>query len=141
MKKVLFLVLACLGSMSLMARSIIFTLNDAAKTRIYYKVTTSTSVDMKIGDDGSFSVNGTPYSFSNVECFQVSSTDYSGEKNTVDAIVEMTDDQVKMGGSICVYTTDGKLVRKADSMAEIGSLKSGAYVITNGVSTMKIMKR
>ncbi len=118
------------------AKSLVITLNDG--TQVYYLISNDNPPRMVIADDGTFTLNSQDYTFSNVKCFAYSSTDYSGEKGTVDGIVQMDDKSLTMKGNVRVYTLDGRLVSEGGSLT---SLKAGTYVVTDGTTTLKILKR
>ncbi|MCD8265873.1 MAG: hypothetical protein LUC33_01830 [Prevotellaceae bacterium] len=118
------------------AKSLVLTLDDG--TQVYYLVSNDNPPRMVLADDGTFTLNNQDYTIANVKCFAYSSTDYSGEKGTVDGIVEMDDTRLTMKGNVRIYTLDGRLVSEGGSLA---SLKAGIYVLTDGTTTLKIQKR
>lgn len=141
MKKFILLFVTMIYSLSMFSKSIVFTLNDKAGTRVYYKLTTEAPPRMIISDDGTFTLNGTEYEFQNVKSFTYSATDYSGEKGTVDGIISVDNDQMVFRGDVNVYDMSGKLVRTFRDNFSLSGLQRGAYIITNGNSTMKVMKK
>lgn len=136
------------------AKSIVFTLNDKAGTRVYVRIDGDETPKLVMKGDGIFSLNGIEYEFANVKCFEYSKTDYTGEKNTVDAIQDVCDTpQMCLQGNVItlaaqrdlvrVLSLDGKVVRTLHHVSSVSmeGLTPGTYVITDGVSTLKIQRR
>ncbi len=117
------------------AKSLVIELNNGLK--IFYVITKEAQPRMVIAQDGTFMLNTRLYSFSDVKSFHVQNEDYSGEKNTEDAIVLIQDDSVQMTGNTGVFTLDG---RRVSDKADLSQLKPGTYVISNGKQTFKIVK-
>ncbi len=124
------LVLLCCPAM--WGKSVV--LNLVGGTRVYYKLSSDNPPVMVFADDGSLSVNGTAYAVADVESFEYTTTDYSGESGTVDAVVGLTDEGID--GPHSVYTLDGRLVG-----TDIKTLPAGAYVVRTKTATAKIIKR
>lgn len=141
MKKTILTGTLLLAALGLQAKSIVFTLKDKASTRVYLLLGGEDNPRMVMNGDGTFTLCSKEYEFSNVKHFELSQTDYAGEKNTEDAIVSIGDDHMRMDGEVKVYTTDGKLVGKGEKEYMMRSLSKGTYIITNGVSTIKCMKK
>lgn len=141
MKKILLSLLVMFYALSSTSKSIVFTLNDKAGTRVYYKLSTEAPPRMILSDDGTFTLNGTQYEFQNVKSFTYSATDYSGEKGTVDGIISVDNDQMTFSGDVNVYDMSGKLVCTFRNNFSLSGLKKGAYIISNGTSSMKVMKK
>ncbi len=136
------------------AKSIVFTLNDKVGTRVYVRIDGDEPPKLVMNGDGSFTLNGIQYEFANVKCFAYSKTDYAGEKNTVDAVEQVTSaPQMCLQGNVitlgavrslvCVLSLDGKVVRTLHQVSSVSmdDLAPGTYVITDGVSTLKIQRR
>lgn len=122
---------------NLSAKSIVITLNTG--TMVYYKISNDNPPQLVIADDGTFKLNSQDYTFSDVKNFYLSETDYSGEKNTMDGIVNINEKQdLLMNGEVRIYTLDGKLATQGNNLS---SLQRGTYIITNGTTTLKIQKR
>ncbi len=117
------------------AKSLVIELNNGLK--IFYVITKEAQPRMVIAQDGTFTLNTRLFSFADVKGFHVQNEDYSGEKGTEDAIAVIQDDMVKMADKAGVYTLDGKRV---SDKADLGRLKPGTYVISNGKQTFKIVK-
>lgn len=141
MKKHFLLALTALFALTASAKSVVFTLKDAKKTKVYYKITTDTPPRMIINDDGTFTVNGTPYALADVLGFEYSATDFSGEKNTVDGVASLQDDRLTLSGQVRIYDLQGRMLRTSENGVSLEGLPKGTYVITNGVSTIKMQKR
>lgn len=137
--KPLFLCFVLLACASVNGKSLVITLSKG--TRVYYKITTDMPPVMTIAQDGTFTLNGQDYSFTDVKSFSISATDYVGEKGTVDGIVALDEKRLDMRGDVRIYTLDGRLAGVGKDGYDMSGLKPGMYVITNGVSTMKIQKR
>lgn len=154
MKKTFLSMLLGMAALCATAKSIVFTLNDKVGTRVYFRIDAETAPKLVMKGDGTFTMNGMEFEFSNVKYFEYSKEDYSGEKNTIDAIDEVSEaPRMSLSGnvlmldktakSIKIYTTDGKLVKNETNTQQVNlsQLPAGAYVISNGVSTLKIQKR
>ncbi len=141
MKKTTLTTLLTLATLCTQAKSIVFTLNDRVATRVYVLLGNDENPKMVMNGDGTFTLCGRQYDFSNVKDFYISTTDYTGEKNTEDAIVSIQRDKMLMEGEVTVYTTDGKLVGKGEREVLMSTLGRGTYIITNGVSTIKCLKK
>lgn len=152
MRKI-FLIVFSILSLSTSAKSIVFTLNDKVGTRVYVRIDTDEAPKMVMNGDGTFTLNGNEYAFSNIKCFEVSKTDYSGEKNTIDAIdtMEQAPQMCLQNGCVIlgserqrvsIYTLDGKLLQTLHNVKNISieSLPKGVSVISDGVSTLKIQR-
>lgn len=128
---------------SAMAKSLVLTLNDSKSTKVYYKLGGDVNPRMVLGEDGTFSVNGKEYTFKGVKNFFISNEDYTGQTNTIDAIVAIDEDgSGRTTGVVRVYNLDGRLVQtREDGTFDLNPLPRGTYVINNGVSTIKVMKR
>lgn len=131
----------CLGCF---AKSVVFMLNDAAQTKVYYQIGDERS-KMIIGNDGSFSINDRTFRFDDVKGFYYSATDYAAEAGTEDGlavgIVIITEDgKLQMAGTIKVYSLDGKLVRTASPKdVSLDGLQPGVYTVSNGKSKVKVI--
>ncbi len=117
------------------AKSLVINLSNG--TSIYYKLSSEAPPRMVMQQDGTFTLNTALYSFSEVESFEISATDYSGEEDTADGIASISNGQVTMTGKVSIYTLDGKLV---NATGNLQSLSRGTYIITNGTRTFKIVK-
>ncbi len=127
---------ALLWSVGAEAKSIVFTLNSG--TQVYYQLQTDTPPRMVIGQDGTFTMNGQPYAFDDVKCFAYSATDYEGESGTLDGMAAIEQGKVRMQGETRIYSVDGKLMGKDGDLAP---LKPGTYIVSDGTTTIKILKR
>ncbi len=139
MKKTIcnFLLAALFFPVSTSAKSLVITLNSG--TRVYYLLSKDTPPQMVIADDGTFTLNSQGYSFSDVKCFFVSDSDFSGEGGTLDGIVSIDEKRnVLTSGKTRIYSLDGRLVSEGNSLS---ALKKGTYIITDGISTLKIQKQ
>lgn len=145
---------AILASTTLLAKSVVFTLNDKAGTRVFYKVDSEHEPVMVLNDDGTCTINGAAYEISGIKSFRYSNTDFADEKNTIDGdattgistpTISVEGDMLQMahqGRGIKIYTLDGKLVKTVKSSGlNMSTMPAGNYVITNGISTIKILKR
>lgn len=117
------------------AKSLVIELNNGMK--IFYVITKEAQPRMVIARDGTFLLNTRQYSFGDVRSFHVQQEDYSGEKGTEDGIAVIEDGRVRMAGKAGVYTLDG---RRVSERADLGRLKPGTYVISDGKRTFKIVK-
>lgn len=135
---VLLLLLCCAG---VGAKSLVVRLNDAKGTRLFFKISSANYPKMTWVEEGTLKVNFQTFELENVKNFYISSTDYSGEANTIDAISLVEDEKVALEGPVNIYTIDGRLVGEGMEVASLKGLGKGAYVITDGKTTIKIMKR
>lgn len=153
MRKTLLLIFAFVATLAVSAKSVVFTLNDTHKTKVFFKLGGDQNPKMVVGEDGTFTVNGLPYTFSNLLNFYISSTDYAGDRYTEDGdamtaiepVISIDGGLLSMnqaGKAIKVYTLDGKLIKQtaAGEKLNLDVLPRGTYVISNGVSTLKIQK-
>lgn len=153
MRKTLLLLFVAMITLTAGAKSVVFTLNDTHKTKIFFKLGGDENPKMVVGEDGTFTVNGLPYTFANLLNFYISTTDYAGDRYTEDGdaataiepIVNIDGGMLSMnqaGKTIKVYTLDGKLIKQtaAGEKLNLDILPRGTYVITNGVSTLKMQK-
>ncbi|MCF0199134.1 MAG: T9SS type A sorting domain-containing protein [Bacteroidaceae bacterium] len=141
MKRIASLVFLSLLTAVVAAKSLVITLNDRKGTQVFYKLSTDNPPRMVMEADGTFTLNSREYAFSDVKCFRISQEDYSGEKNTEDGIIAVTDDEVLMQGDLRIYSVDGRLLGTAASRADLKSLARGTYIISNGRQTLKIRKQ
>jgi len=121
------------------AKSLVITTTSG--TLVYYKITNDEPPRLVIQGDGAFTLNGQEYAFADVKNFYISTEDYSGEEGTADGIVTLDKGKLGMKGELKVYTVDGRLVETQKGSLDMSRLKRGMYVITNGVSTLKIQKQ
>lgn len=141
-------------TMAASAKSVVFTLKDAHKTKVFFKLGGTVNPKLAVEKDGGFSVNGMPFTFENAANFRISTTDYTGEPYTIDGdatngiepIISIDGDLLHMnvaGRGIRVYNMAGDLVRNiaANADLKLSELPAGTYMITNGVSTLKIQRR
>lgn len=153
MRKTLLLLLTVLMTLSVSAKSVVFTLNDSHKTKVFFKLGGEQNPKLVVGEDGNLTINGLPYTFSNLLNFYISSTDYAGDRYTedgdaltpVEPIISIDGGLLSMnqsGKAIKVYTLDGKLIKVvgAGDKLQLDTLPRGTYVITNGLSTLKMQK-
>ncbi len=118
------------------ARSIVITLTTG--TQVYYKITSNNPPRMVLSDDGTFTMNGQQYTFSGIVNFFYTADDYDGAEGTADGIVSIDDKRLLMKGETRVYSLDGKLVSKG---SDLDDLKPGTYIISDGVTTLKLQKQ
>lgn len=153
MRKTLLLLFVALTALTASAKSVVFTLNDTHKTKVFFKLGGDENPKMVLGEDGTFTVNGLPYTFAGLLNFYISSTDYAGDRYTedgdaatpVEPVISIDGSLLSMnqaGKAIKVYSLDGKLIRQtaAGEKLSLDTLPRGTYVITNGVSTIKMQK-
>lgn len=153
MRKTLLLFFVALTAITASAKSVVFTLNDTHKTKVFFKLGGEQNPKLVVGEDGTFTVNGLPYTFSNLLNFYISTTDYAGDRYTEDGDAQTPIEPVinidggllgmnQSGKAIKVYTIDGKLIRQTlpGEKLQLDALPRGTYVITNGTSTLKMQK-
>lgn len=139
MHKLLLSALLALTGLGATAKSLVVTLADTKGTRVYYRLGGDVNPRLVLMGDGTFQLCGREYTLLGVKNFYISADDFSGERNTEDAIIAISDDgPAAASGPTRVYTLDGRLVSTADG---IHSLPAGTYVIKNGTRTLKVQKR
>lgn len=153
MRRTLLLLFAALTTLCVSAKSVVLTLNDSHKTKVFFKLGGEVNPKLVVEEGGTFTMNGLPYTFSNLLNFYISSTDYAGDRYTedgdamtpVEPVISIDGGLLQMnqaGKAIKVYTLDGKLIHTTSpgGKLHLDTLPKGTYVITNGVSTLKMAK-
>ena len=150
MKKLTFLFLMCLASMGAMAKSVVFTLSDG--TKVYYLMGGDTNPVLRF-EDGKLKVDADLYELSNIKNFFISEED---DPNGIEAVLSKQDIRVSANmvvinsptvKSVKVYAVSGAEV-KADVQksgdvltVDLNGLEKGAYVISTGKASLKVMKK
>lgn len=153
MRKTFLLFAMTFMALAVSAKSVVLTLNDTHKTKVFFKLGGDENPKMVLESDGSFTLNGLPYTLSNLLNFYISATDYAGDRYTEDGdemsaiepVINIDGSLLSMnqsGKAIKVYTLDGKLIHATapGEKLQLDTLPKGTYVITNGVSTLKMAK-
>ena len=134
----------------LSAKSLVLTLKN--DTRVYYLLGGETNPKMRF-INGDIIVNADRYEFSNIKNFYISETDDpSGiEQTTQGAAAKFYNNSVIFEAdkplSVRVYSSDGREVRvrpiqmEGQTIVNLHTLPQGAYIITTGDATLKIVKR
>ncbi len=116
--------------------SIVLTLTSG--TQVYYRISSDNPPRMILGQDGHLTMNGQDYAIDDIDHFAYSSTDYDGEAGTEDGIASINGQSVTMKGGARVYTLDGQMVSKD---GDLSRLPSGTYIISDGTTSLKLLKR
>lgn len=151
MKKITILfTLMLIVSAGAMAKSVVFTL--ANNTKVYYLLGSETNPMMRFVD-GKMTVNADTYNFSDIKNFYISSEDDPNAIESTLAASSMTysantlvvkASEVK---SVKVYSVGGKEVnadiQKAGDVitVNLNGLEKGAYVISTGDASFKVLKK
>lgn len=151
MKKITILfTLMLIVSAGAMAKSVVFTL--ANNTKVYYLLGSETNPMMRFVD-GKMTVNADTYNFSDIKNFYISSEDDPNAIESTLAASNMTysantlvvkASEVK---SVKVYSVGGKEVnadiQKAGDVitVNLNGLEKGAYVISTGDASFKVLKK
>lgn len=151
MKKITILfTLMLIVSAGAMAKSVVFTL--ANNTKVYYLLGSETNPMMRFVD-GKMTVNADTYNFSDIKNFYISSEDDPNAIESTLAASSMTysantlvvkASEVK---SVKVYSVGGKEVnadiQKAGDVITVNfnGLEKGAYVISTGDASFKVLKK
>lgn len=151
MKKITILfTLMLIVSAGAMAKSVVFTL--ANNTKVYYLLGSETNPTMRFVD-GKMTVNADTYNFSDIKNFYISSEDDPNAIESTLAASSMTysantlvvkASEVK---SVKVYSVGGKEVnadiQKAGDVitVNLNGLEKGAYVISTGDASFKVLKK
>lgn len=151
MKKITILfTLMLIVSPGAMAKSVVFTL--ANNTKVYYLLGSETNPMMRFVD-GKMTVNADTYNFSDIKNFYISSEDDPNAIESTLAASSMTysantlvvkASEVK---SVKVYSVGGKEVnaniQKAGDVitVNLNGLEKGAYVISTGDASFKVLKK
>jgi hypothetical protein len=134
----------------LSAKSLVLTLKN--NTRVYYLLGGETNPMMRF-IHGDIIVNADNYEFSNIKNFYISATDDpSGiEQTTKGATARICDNSVIFETdkplSVRVYSSNGREVKvipiqmEGQTIVNLHTLPQGAYIITTGDATLKIVKR
>lgn len=147
--KMTLLLLLLLVTMPLVSfsKSIVLRLNDAKHTLVYYKLSTPGPV-MVLGKDGTLTVNGRVYLFKDIDYFYYTTEDYNGAAGTedglaTDVVVIAEDGGITMKGRVEVLSADGKVVASASdgTTPSLNDLPAGMYLVTDGVTTIKVQKK
>lgn len=134
-------------ALSASATSLVVRLADKAGTLVYYKIAAK-QVPLMDLREGTIKIGARNMALTEVAGFSVSATDYQEAAGKIDGDAEvptevnvlMTDDALIMKGKVRIYDAGGRLVKVQEGSANLEALPSGLYVITNGVSTIKICK-
>ena len=151
MKKLtLLFVFACLAYAGAMAKSVVFTLVDG--TKVYYLLGGQTNPKLRFVE-GKMTVDADVYEFSDIKKFYISEED---DPNAIEDVLTEKEISfrsnvliVKAGnaGAVRVYTAAGVRVNAnvvaSDGIVtvDLNGLKEGAYVISVGKSSFKVLKK
>ncbi len=139
MKKTLLIALMACSCMMASAKSLVLKMTDG--TEVYYLLGGETTPVMKIVE-GQVVVNADTYEFSGIDRFYISATD-----NPV-GIKDMSGTlYTKAGGTLHIYTLDGKQVQAPTSnvdgieAVDTNQLPAGAYIINVNGKSIKFLKK
>ena len=150
MKKLTFLLLLCMASMGVMAKSIVFTLSDG--TKVYYLLGGETNPMLRFVE-GKITVNADQYEISDIKNFFVSNED---DPNGIEDVLAGMD--VNFSANTLVINATDVLVVKVYALSgtevpaevtkngslvsvNLNGLEKGAYIIRVGKSSLKVMKK
>lgn len=144
------LVLLCMALTTATAKSVVFTLKNG--TLVYYLLGGETAPMLRFVD-GKATINADEYTISNIKNFYISATD---DPNAIENV--LTEQDISYTGNtlvvkasstkgVKVFGTNGSEV-KADIQqsgdiitVNLNNLERGAYVISTGDSSFKVMKK
>lgn len=150
MKKRMFISLACalLLSGAAYAKSLVLTLGDG--TLVYYLLGGEVNPKLHLTDDGLI-VNADSYQFGDVKNLYISNED---DPNGIERVlagegVEMRDNLlvIPTAKAVQVYSATGKRVEaKVDvhsgyTTVDLAALPQGAYIVSMGDTSIKVMKK
>lgn len=139
-----------IASIGASAKSVVFTLNDG--TKVYYLLSAEVNPMLRF-KDGKMVVNEDTYEFTNIKNFYISEED---DPNAIEKVlakhnvtfkantVVINSDSVKI---MKVYTLDGVEVKvpveKSENVISVNlnGLERGTYLISTGVSSLKVLKK
>ena len=151
MKGKIIALVACLffAAANLSAKSLVLTLKDG--TLVYYLLGGEANPKMRFVD-GSIVVNTDQYEFSDIKNFYISDTDDpSGIRQAAvgdvqydhNVVIVATDELLP----VSIYTSAGQKVdayiqqASGKTLVDLNSLPQGAYVVTIGESSLKVLKK
>lgn len=152
MKKLTLLLCASLLSLGAMARSIVFILNDAQETKVYYLLGGETDPVLKF-KDGKMMVNTDQYELSDIKNFYVSEEDdpVGIEPTLAEKKVKFSANTLVVSAAdvqdVKVFTPNGVEVnadvQKSGDLISVNlnRLSKGVYVVNFGKSSMTVMKK
>ena len=120
--------LAFIGNKVLNAKRLVFTLSDDSKA--YYQLDGEHHPVMRMTDDG-LTVETDRYTFMQIREWHISDEDAPA------GIESAAIGQDEKNETVRIYSADGKLLQTTD----LKDLPAGTYVIRNGQSTLKILKK
>ena len=120
--------LAFLGNTVLNAKSLVITLSDDSKA--YYQLDSEHHPVMRMTDDG-LTVETDRYTFMQIREWHISDEDAPA------GIESAALGQEEKKETVRIYSADGKLLQTTD----LKDLPAGTYVIRNGQSSLKILKK
>lgn len=137
------------ASIGTMAKSVVFTLKDG--TLVYYLLGGEKNPVMRF-TDGGFTVNADEYELSDVKNFYISATDDPDGIEQVMAAERISFSANRFvaksdAGSVSVHTLGGAKVKAGVERAggyvtvDMSLLQRGAYVISIGESSFKVVKK
>ena len=151
MKEKIITFVACLffATASLSAKSLVLTLKNG--TLVYYLLGGESNPMMRFAD-GDIVVNTDKYEFTNIKNFYISTTDDpSGIKQVVERDIQYTHNMVVVDTdkslSVIVYACDGHKIdaptqqANGKTLVDLSPLPQGAYIVTIGESSLKILKK
>lgn len=142
MKKLLFIIVLMVATVTVQAKSLVITLADG--TEVYYLLGGDVNPVMKF-KDGKVTVNADAYEISDIKKFVISQTDDPSG-------IKAETFYVKGKQDIEVFSLDGKKVdtikstslqSKEDAISSLSltTLPKGVYVLKIGSATMKVLKK
>lgn len=151
MKEKIITFVACLffATASLSAKSLVLTLKNG--TLVYYLLGGESNPMMRFAD-GDIVVNTDKYEFTNIKNFYISTTDDpSGIKQVVERDIQYTHNMVVVDTdkslSVTVYACGGHKIdaptqqANGKTLVDLSPLPQGAYIVTIGESSLKILKK
>lgn len=150
MKKLVILAVALISAIAVQAKSVVFTLSDG--TKVYYLIGGEANPVMKFVEGG-ITVNADAYTFSQIKNFYISDTDDPTSVQSPSTARPSRRGNVLlipvMGSkpSVKVYAVSGSeveadiTVTDGHASVSLDRLPSGTYIVRNGQSSIKVMKR
>lgn len=151
MKGKIITLVACLffATASLSAKSLVLTLKNG--TLVYYLLGGESNPMMRFADGGII-VNTDKYEFANIRNFYISTTDDpNGIKQVVEGDIQYAHNMVVIDTdkplSVAVYACNGHKIdtpiqqANGKTLVDLNSLPQGAYIVTIGESSLKILKK
>lgn len=150
MKKLTFLLLLCMASLGVMAKSVVFTLSDG--TKVYYLLGGETNPVLHF-EDGKIKVDADMYEISDIKNFVVSNEDdpngiedvlsgmdVSFSANTL--VINSADVPVVKVFAVSGAEVPAEVVKNGNLVSvDLNGLSKGVYIIHVGKASLKVMKK